>query len=168
MPRPKLTCLAAGVAAMLTASAAATPLDRFTGSFNAEGVIADGPDATPREVSCDFKVLQRHPNQIALDGTCWAYLIFSRSVSADLSLNPQSGRVTGTYTGSKVGPARLTGQLEGPTINVLINWPQPVNGHMTADMRIVSLGPDRLQILVTDRGEQGGPRVTTNLTLARQ
>ena len=43
---------------MLTASAAAAPLDRYTGSFDAEGVVADGPDATPREVSCDFKVLQ--------------------------------------------------------------------------------------------------------------
>jgi hypothetical protein len=74
----------------------------------------------------------------------------------------------GTYTGSKVGPARLTGQLEGPTIDVLINWPQPVNGHMTADMRIVSLGPDRLQILVTDSGEHGVPRVTTDLSLARR
>ena len=159
--------MAGGVAAMLVASAAAAPLYRYTGSFNAEGVVADGPDATPREVSCDFKVLQRHPNQIALDGTCWAYLIFSRSVSADLSVDPQSGRVTGTYTGSRVGPARLTGRLEGPAIDVLINWPQPVNGQMTADMRIVSLDPDRLQIL-TDRGGQGAPRVTTNLTLARQ
>jgi len=168
MPRPKLSCIAGSVAAMLTASAAAAPLDRHTGSYNAEGIVADGPDATPREVSCDFKVLQRRPNQITLDGTCWAYLIFSRSVSADLSLNPQSGRVTGTYTGAKVGPAQLTGQLEGPTIDVLINWPQPVNGQMTADMRIVSLNPDRLKILVTDRGEHGVPRVTTDLTLARQ
>lgn len=168
MPRPKLSCMAGGVAAMLTVSAAATPLDRYTGSFDAEGMVADGPDATPREVSCDFKVQQRRPNQLALDGTCWAYLIFSRSVSADLSLNPQSGRMIGTYTGSKVGPARLTGQLEGPTIDVLINWPQPVNGHMTADMRIVSLGPDRLQILVTDSGEHGVPRVTTDLSLARR
>lgn len=168
MPRPGLSCMAGGVAMMLAVSAAAAPLDRYTGSFNAEGVVADGPDATPREVSCDFKVLQRHPNQIALDGTCWAYLIFSRSVSADLSVDPRSGRVTGTYTGSRVGPARLTGRLDGPAIDVLINWPQPVNGQMTADMRIVSLAPDRLQILVTDRGGQGAPRVTTNLALARQ
>ena len=106
MPRPGFSCMAGAVAAMLAASAAAAPLDRYTGSFNAEGVVADGPDATPREVSCDFKVLQRHPNQIALDGTCWAYLIFSRSVSADLLLNPQSGRITGTYMGSKVGSGR--------------------------------------------------------------
>ena len=49
---PKLSCLAGGVAAMLTVSAAAAPLDRYTGSFNAEGVVADGPDATPREVRC--------------------------------------------------------------------------------------------------------------------
>lgn len=165
---PKLSCLAGGVAAMLTVSAAAAPLDRYTGSFDAEGVVADGPDAAPREVRCDFEVLQRQPNRLALDGTCWAYLIFSRSVSADLSLNPQSGRMTGTYTGSKVGPARLTGQLAGPAIDLLINWPQPVNGHMTADLRIVSLGRDRLQILVTDDGENGVPRVTTDLSLARR
>ncbi len=81
--------MAGCVAAMLTVSAAAaTPLDRYTGSFDAEGVVADGPDATPREVSCDFKVQQRRPNQLAFDGTCWAYLIFSRSVGADLSSIP--------------------------------------------------------------------------------
>lgn len=168
MPRPWLSCVAGGVAAMLAASAAAAPLDRYTGSFNAEGMVADGPDAAPREVSCDFTVLQRQPNRIVLDGTCRAYWIFSRSVSADLSVDPRSGRVTGTYTGARVGPARLTGRLDGPAIDVLIDWPQPVNGQMTADMRIVSLAPDRLQILVTDRGGQGASRVTTNLTLARQ
>jgi hypothetical protein len=165
---PKLSCLAGGVAAMLTVSAAAAPLDRYTGSFDAEGVVADGPHATPQEVKCDFEVLQRQPNQLALDGTCWAYLIFSRSVSADLSLNPQTGRMTGTYTGAKVGPARLTGQLAGLAIDLLISWPQPVNGHMTAGLRIVSLGPDRLRILVTDGGEHGVPRVTTDLSLARR
>lgn len=144
--------------ATLTVSAAATPRDRYTGSFDAEGVVADGPDATPREVSCDLKVQQRRPNRLALDGTCWAYLIFSRSVGADLSLDPQSGRMTGTYTGSKVGPARLTGQLEGPTIDVLIAWPQPVNGHMTADMRIVSLGPEWIRSVVGSRGGLGRTR----------
>jgi hypothetical protein len=39
---------------------------------------------------------------------------------------------------------------------------------MTAGLRIVSLGPDRLRILVTDSGEHGVPRVTTDLSLARR
>ncbi|RCS23495.1 hypothetical protein DUT91_14610 [Phyllobacterium salinisoli] len=149
--------------------AVAAPLDRFAGSYRASGTVVEGPKATKHRVGCNFTVRQPSRNRIALQGTCRAYLVVSRSISADLALGNRSGRVTGTYTGSRVGPARLVGQLRGGTLEMTVNWPRPLYGDTTARMRIVSLTPDRLKIVVTDRIGAGGPtRATTDLTLVRR
>jgi hypothetical protein len=93
----------------------------------------------------------------------------SRSISADLVLDVRSGKVTGTYTGARVGTARLIGRKRGAALDLVINWPAPVYGDMTATMRIVSLDPNRLRITVVDRIGANGPiRATTDLLLVRQ
>jgi hypothetical protein len=105
----------------------------------------------------------------ALRGTCWAYLILSRSVSVDLDLDPQSGRVTGTYTGSRVGKAQLTGKQRGADLDLTIQWPKPLYGDTTAHLRVASVDAERFRIVVIDHiGVNGPVRATTNLTLLRR
>ncbi|GAB1582791.1 hypothetical protein PPNSA23_27340 [Phyllobacterium phragmitis] len=151
-----------------TGLAEAAPLDRFAGTFRASGTVVEGPKATAHRARCNFTVEPMGSNRIALRGTCRAYLVFTRTISARLALSG-SGRVTGTYTGARVGTAQLAGRLRGGTLEMTVRWPKPLYGDTTANMRIVSLDPNRLQILVTDRiGPRGPTRQTTDLTLVRR
>lgn len=158
-----LLCLATG-----GVGAAPSGVDRYAGSFSASGIILEGPDATSHRVRCRFTSQPQGATGLSLQGTCWAYLIISRSISADLVWDPRSGQVTGTYTGSRVGTARLAGRQTGADFDLTIEWPKPLYGDTTAQMRIASLGPDRFRIVVTDRiGVNGPVRATTDLTLLR-
>jgi hypothetical protein len=86
-----------------------------------------------------------------------------------LSWDPRSGKVTGTYTGSRVGTAQLTGRQAGTDFDLAIEWPKPLYGDTTAQMKVVSLDSDRFRIVVTDRiGANGPVRATTDLTLLRR
>jgi hypothetical protein len=160
-----LLCLAAGGA--VTAAPAA--LDRYAGSFSASGTFLEGPNADSHHVRCRFTSLQQGATGLSLQGTCWAYLIIARSISADLVWDSRSGQVTGTYTGSRVGTAQLRGRQVGADFDLMIEWPKPLYGDTTAQMRVASLDPDRVRIVVTDRiGPNGPVRATTDLTLLRR
>ncbi|PVE21078.1 hypothetical protein DC522_28645 [Microvirga sp. KLBC 81] len=154
---------------MGNAGAAPAVLDGYAGTFSGSGTILEGPDATSHHVSCRFTILQQGATGLSLQGTCWAYLIISRSISADLAWNSRSGQVTGTYTGSRVGTARLSGRQTGTDFDLTIEWPKPLYGDTTAQMMVANLGPDRFRIIVTDRiGANGPVRATTDLTLLRR
>lgn len=87
----------------------------------------------------------------------------------DLDWNPRTGRVTGTYTGSRVGTAQLTGRQMGGDFDLTINWPKPLYGDTTADLRVASVDVNRFRIVVMDRiGVNGPVRATTDLTLLRR
>jgi hypothetical protein len=160
-----LLCLAAGG----VVKAAPAALDRYTGSFSASGTILEGPSADSHHVRCRFTSLRQGATGLSLQGTCWAYLIISRSISADLVWDPRSGQVTGTYTGSRVGTAQLSGRQVGADFDLVIEWPKLLYGDTTAQMRVASLEPDRVRIVVTDRiGPNGPVRATTDLTLLRR
>ncbi len=152
-----------------SAGAAPAVFDLYAGSFSGSGTIVEGPDADSHQVRCRFTILQQGAAGLSLQGTCWAYLIVARSVSARLSWDPRSGQVTGTYTGSRVGMAQLTGRQVGTDFDLAIEWPKPLYGDTTARMRVTSLDPNRFRIVVTDRIGLNGPvRATTDLTLLRQ
>jgi hypothetical protein len=166
----RLPCSVIPLLSLLAGNAGAAPtaLDRYAGTFSGSGTILEGPDATAHQVRCRFTILQRGATGLALQGTCRAYLIISRSISADLAWDPRSGQVTGTYTGSRVGTARLTGRRAGTDFDLTIEWPKLLYGDRTAQMKVASLGPDRFRIVVTDRiGVNGPVRATTDLTLLR-
>lgn len=159
-----LVCATAG-----GAGAAPAVFDLYAGSFSATGTILEGPDATSHQVGCRFTIRQQGVTGLSLQGTCRAYLIVTRTVSARLSWDPGSGQVTGTYTGSRVGTAKLTGRQRGTDFDLVIEWPRPLYGDITARMRVASLDQNRFQIIVTDRIGLNGPvRATTDLTLLRQ
>ncbi|KLK89611.1 hypothetical protein AA309_30390 [Microvirga vignae] len=151
------------------AGAASAALERYAGTFSGSGTIVEGPNASSHHVRCNFTILQQGATGLSLQGTCRAYLIIARSISADLARDPQSGQVTGTYTGSRVGPARLTGRQAGTDFDLMIEWPKPLYGDRTAQMKVASLDQDRFRIVVTDRiGVNGPVRATTDLTLLRR
>lgn len=149
--------------------AAPAALARLAGSFSGSGTVLEGPNADSHQVRCRFTILPQGATGLSLQGTCWAYLIISRSISADLAWDPRSGRVTGTYTGSRVGTARLIGRQAGADFDLTIEWPKPLYGDTTAQMKVASIGRDGFRIVVTDRiGVNGPVRATTDLTLLRR
>jgi len=168
---PHLSCGVILLASATAGGAGAAPaiFDLYAGSFSGSGTILEGPDATSHQVGCRFEILQQGATGLSLQGTCRAYLILTRTVSARLSWDPGSGQVTGTYTGSRVGTAKLTGRQRGTDFDLAIEWPRPLYGDTTARMRVASLNQNRFQIVVTDRiGANGPVRATTDLTLTRQ
>ena len=155
--------------AVRDARAALTVLDRYAGSFVATGTVLVGPNADPHRIRCQFTASRQGATGLSLRGTCWAYLIIARSISVDLAWDPPSSRVTGTYTGSRVGPAQLTGRQAGADFDLTITWPMPLYGDTTASMKVASLDPDRFRIVVMDRiGVNGPVRATTDLMLLRR
>ena len=155
---------------LLAGNADADPTlrERYAGTFSGSGTIVEGPNADSHYVRCRFAILPQGATSLSLQGTCQAYLIVSRSVSADLAWDPRSRRVTGTYIGSRVGTALLSGRQTGTDFDLTIEWPKPLYGDMRAQMTVASLDQDRFRIVVTDRiGENGPVRATTDLTLLR-
>ena len=131
--------------------------------------MLEGPSANAYEVRCRFTASQQGATGLSLNGTCRAYVIMSRSISADITWDPRSGRVIGRYTGSRVGTAQLTGRQSGADFDLTITWPKPLYGDTTAQMRVTSLDPNQIRIVVLDNiGVNGPVRATTNLTLVRR
>ena len=150
-------------------AAGSTLLDSAVGSYFGTGTIVVGPSATSHQVTCSFSATKWGRDALGLRGNCRAYIVLTRTVSADLVLDPTAGTISGTYTGARVGTARLSGKARWSIMDMVITWPAPVYGDTTASMRIVQVDPDRLQIIVVDRiGADGPLRATTDLSLTRR
>jgi hypothetical protein len=163
---PHLT-VAAAAALFLCAPAYAAEaefLSRFDGAFSGGGLVQRNASEGPNEVSCTLSG-RSSANGVSMSGECGAF-IFSKRISADLTFDPGSGRYSGTYTGSSIGPARLSGKRSGDAVVLTITWPQPVNGDTKATMTISNSGDGRLAITVTDEVAPGGPKAqVTQLAL---
>ena len=130
-------------------------LNRFEGSFSGTGLVQRNAQENPSQVTCTLSG-QPSANGISMSGECGAF-IFSKRISADLTFDPGSGRYSGTYVGSSIGPAGLSGKRSGDSVVLTITWPQPVNGDTKATMTIRNSGNGKLAITVTDEVEPGGP-----------
>jgi hypothetical protein len=142
-------------------------LARFEGTWSGSGLVARKEAENTNKVRCTMKGAP-DANSVSMNGTCRAALIFSRQIGADIRFDPGSGRYTGVYTGSSIGPAGLSGKRRGDAVVMTITWPKPVRGDTTATMTIKNPGNGQLSIVVTDEVEPGGPTATvTNLSLSR-
>ena len=130
-------------------------LNRFEGSFSGTGVVQRNAQEDPSQVTCTLNG-QPSANAVSMSGKCGAF-IFSKRISADLQYDESSGRYSGTYVGSSIGPAGLSGKRSGDSVVLTITWPQPVNGDTKATMTIRNSGNGQLAITVTDEVEPGGP-----------
>ena len=156
---PWSSALAVTLGSILLAGSASAAeeefLSRFQGSFSGTGLVQRNAAENPSQVTCTLNG-QPSANAVSMSGKCGAF-IFSKWISADLSFDPASGRYSGTYVGSSIGPASLTGTRNGDSVVLTITWPQPVNGDTKATMTIRNSGNGQLAITVTDEVEPGGP-----------
>ena len=132
-------------------------LQRFDGKFSGGGKVSRNETENPTNVKCTMNG-NAGENRVSMSGTCRAAVIFSRKISADLRFDPSSGRYTGTYVGSSIGPAALSGKRSGDAVNLTIRWPKPVRGDTTAYMTIRNPGNGQLAITITDEVPAGGPQ----------
>jgi len=156
-PRVAVFALAVGALTLPGVAQAAEDefLNRFEGSFSGTGLVQRNAQEDPSQVTCTLNG-QPSANSVSMSGECGAF-IFSKRISADLTFDPASGRYSGTYVGSSIGPAGLSGKRRGDAVVLTITWPQPVNGDTKATMTIHNSGNGQLAITVTDEVEPGGP-----------
>lgn len=170
LPTPRVAGLAAALAfSCLTLPAQAGEpefLSRFSGSFAGGGLVQRNAGEQPNKVSCTLTG-KATASRISMSGKCGAF-IFSKAISADIRYDARTGRYSGTYVGSAIGPARLSGKRQGNAVVLTITWPKPVNGDTKATMTIHNSGNGNLAITVTDRVAPGGPTAkVTQLSLAQ-
>ena len=168
LARTALSGLALG--SMLAAGAAmaeeADFFNRFAGSFAGSGQVQRNAEEGYNEVQCTLTG-QPSSSGISMSGQCGAF-IFSKQISADIRYDPASDRYSGTYVGSSIGPASLSGRRQGDAVVLTITWPQPVNGDTKATMTIRNSGNGQLGISITDQVTPGGPTAqVTSIALAR-
>jgi hypothetical protein len=132
---------------------------RFTAAWSGGGSVLRDADKAPKptKVSCTMAG-SASGDAIAIDGTCRAYLLFSRPFEAKVRYDASSGRYVGVYEGANSGPATLSGRREGDTLNLTITWAKPVNGDRTARL---SIRNDGRSIAVKMMDEAQGRQVTT-------
>ena len=156
------------VAAPVTAFAAeASFIDRFDGAWSGRGNVQRDIDKSPWRVNCSMNG-NSGAERIAINGTCRAAIIASRSFGADIRFDRRSGRYSGTYTGAKVGPAKLSGRRRGDAIVMTVTWPKPVYGDTTATLTIRNGGDGRMNIIMTDKVQSGRTETTTDIVLAQR
>lgn len=143
-------------------------LERFRGTWSGSGKVQREGNSQPRQVTCSVAGSPSE-NRISAQGNCRAFAIFSRPIGVDLAYDPRSGTYRGTYTGARIGPAKLSGRRQGDVVNLRIEWPRPVNGDTQAAMAIRNEGQGRLRISVADNLTPGVPvQQTSEIILARQ
>ena len=159
--------LAAAIALAAPAGAQeAEFLSRFAGSWSGDGLVRIDAEDDPNRVRCSMNGSPSE-NAVSMRGTCRAAIIFSREVGADIAFDPASGRYAGTYIGSKIGPAAVSGTRSGDAVNLTITWPQPVNGDTEAQMTIQNDG-NNLRIVVSDAPAPGAaPVAVSDIVLSR-
>lgn len=166
--RIALIAILAGAAAPPASAAEEGFLDRFGGTWSGSGRVQREGTSSPRQVNCSVTG-QPGANRLSFQGACRAAVIFSRQIGASLTYDPGSGQYRGTYTGSAIGPAQLSGTRRGDTVDLRIDWPRPVNGDTQARMTIRNGGDGLLRITVADNLTPGGPiQQTSDLVLRRQ
>jgi hypothetical protein len=140
-------------------------LKKFGGSFAGQGGVRTDADGSPWNVKCKVSGASTG-SSVSLDGTCTAAAIVSRKIGADLKVD-SSGVYRGTYTGSKIGPASLSGRRKGDSVVLNVTWPKPVNGDTRATMTITPTA-NGFTFAVDDLNKPGGSVVRmTDIRLAR-
>lgn len=158
-----LFALAAMAALTLPATNAAAQegdfLTSLEGSWTGGGTVMVRTDSKPVKVSCSFDS-NATATSLSLDGNCRGLVIVSRAVGADLKVN--GGAYSGTYTGSRSGPAALKGSRKGNAINMGIRWGREINGDRDARLTVEKVGENGMRITTVDVDPASGDNVVTS------
>jgi hypothetical protein len=162
----KQFCFAFAVAGALSISAAsAAPtsfFDDLSGNWSGSGkayVTKFG------EVSAKCRVsVSGADTKVEMKGSC-GMLVFRQALGLTLK-NVGGNKFTGTYTGSKTGPAKLDGTLQDNRLVLNIRWGGLVNGDRTAKMVLERTGPNSFAQTVVDK-VSGKTRSTSSFAFRR-
>ncbi|TIN68565.1 MAG: hypothetical protein E5Y30_23015, partial [Mesorhizobium sp.] len=97
---------------------------------------------------------------LSLDGNCRGLVVVTRAISADLKAS--GAKYSGTYVGSRTGPAQLNGSRSGNAINLGIRWAKEVNGDRRAQMKVEKRGEKGMRLTVIDTDPKTGKSVVTS------
>ena len=152
-------------ALLISAAQAAqtTFFDNLSGSWSGSGnayVKKYGDISAKCQVS-----ISGAESQVAMNGSC-GMLVFRQALGLSIR-NAGGNRYVGTYTGSKTGPAKLVGTLQGDRLVMTIKWGGLVNGDRTAQMVLERTGPNSFAQIVNDTVE-GKKRSTSNFAFVRR
>lgn len=103
--------------------------------------------------------------KVEMKGSC-GMLVFRQALGLTLK-NAGRNRFTGTYTGSKTGPAKLEGILQDDRLVLNIRWGGLVNGDRTAQMVLERTGPNSFAQTVVDK-VSGKTRSTSSFAFKRR
>lgn len=136
--------------------------DNLSGSWSGSG---QAYVAKYGEISANCRVaINGSGTKVAMNGSC-GMLVFRQALGLSIR-NAGGNNYVGTYTGSKTGPARLEGTLQGDRLVMTIKWGGLVNGDRTAQMVLERTGPNSFAQIVKDRVE-GKSRSTSNFAFVR-
>ena len=117
------------------------------------------------EVSADCRLaITGGETQTAMSGSC-GLLMFRQPLGFTIR-NAGENRYLGMYTGSRTGPAKLEGTLQGERLVMTIRWGGLVNGHRTAQVILERTGPDSFIQTVID-SVAGQSRITSSFEFKR-
>ncbi|MDW6025532.1 hypothetical protein SAZ10_27595 [Mesorhizobium sp. BAC0120] len=134
-------------------------LNTLGGDWGGDGSVRIRTTMPSMPVKCRFSSTATE-SSMSLAGQCTSLAIFSRPLSATVKTN---GKLyTGTYLGSKTGPATLRGTRSGNALNLEIRWARNVNGDRSAQLRIEKIGGDRMRLTTIDTNPQTGKIVITS------
>lgn len=152
----------AAAAAQQTAATAqqtdAQFLTRFEGTWQGSGYVRTRTYRVAHPVNCSVRG-KTSSEKLDLSGTCTAYLLFTRDIGANLTLQPD-GSYSGVYTGAKKGPSQLAGNRSDNTITLTVTWPKKINGDRTATLKIRN-DSDGMHLEIWDRDKKSGDIVRT-------
>lgn len=134
-------------------------LQSFQGNFAGKGIVKVTTEAPTVNVSCTFKS-NATSTSLSLDGNCRGLVMVTRAISADLTSS--GAKYSGTYVGSRTGPAKLNGSRSGNAINLGIRWAKAVNGDRKAQMKVEKRGENGMRLTVTDTDPKTGRSVVTS------
>ena len=134
-------------------------LQSFQGNFAGKGIVKVTTEAPTVNVSCTFKS-NATSTSLSLDGNCRGLVVVTRAISADLKSSGTN--YSGTYVGSRTGPAQLNGSRSGNAINLGIRWAKAVNGDRKAQMKVEKRGENGMRLTVTDTDPKTGKSVVTS------
>ncbi|WP_214470750.1 hypothetical protein [Mesorhizobium sp. dw_380] len=153
---PLLLAGCLSIAAGIAHADEANFLQSFKGNFAGQGILKVTTEAPTVNVSCTFKS-NATSTSLSLDGNCRGLIVMTRAVSADLKVT--GAKYSGTYIGSRTGPARLNGSRSGNAINLGIGWAKDVNGDRKARMTVEKRGENQIRLTVTDTDLKTGKNV---------
>lgn len=163
------------IAASLTLSLAAVPTMvsaeetqgfDIRGAWTGKGFVQKDSESRKMNVTCKIQGAQEG-DELGFDGECRAMMVLKRAIGADIMR--QGTQYTGTYVGSKAGPAVLNGgPKDDGSIVLQMTFPKTIHGDDIATMTIQPENERVFKITTVDlMGEGQTPVTTAQITFER-